>query len=193
MSTQAAGAAPGRPRPDKRADDRFAEALAYTRQLHATAARMTRNPADAEDLVQETYTRAYASFHQFSEGTNLRAWLNRIMTNAFISGYRKRLREPALPTPGLEDWQLARVQSHTSSGMRSAEDLALDHMPDASLTAALRRLPEEFRIAVYLADVEGFGYREIAALMGCPVGTVMSRLHRGRGRLRELLLQPAAG
>jgi RNA polymerase sigma-70 factor, ECF subfamily len=193
MSTQAAEAAPGRPRPDKRADDRFAEALAYTRQLHATAARMTRNPADAEDLVQETYTRAYASFHQFSEGTNLRAWLNRIMTNAFISGYRKRRREPALPTPGLEDWQLARVQSHTSSGMRSAEDLALDHMPDATLTAALRRLPEEFRIAVYLADVEGFGYREIAALMGCPVGTVMSRLHRGRGRLRELLLQPAAG
>jgi RNA polymerase sigma-70 factor, ECF subfamily len=191
MSSEATEAAPGRPRPDRRADDRFAEALAYTRQLHAMAARMTRNPADAEDLVQETYTRAYASFHQFSEGTNLRAWLNRILTNAFISGYRKRRREPVLPTAGLDDWQLARAQSHTSSGMRSAEDLALDHMPDASLTAALRQLPDEFRVAVYLADVEGLGYREIAAIMGCPVGTVMSRLHRGRGRLREMLLRAA--
>jgi RNA polymerase sigma-70 factor, ECF subfamily len=191
MSTHATEAASQEPRPGKPADDRFAEALAYTRQLHSMAARMTRNHADAEDLVQETYTRAYASFHQFSEGTNLRAWLNRILTNAFISGYRKRRREPALPTAGLEDWQLARVQSHSSSGMRSAEDLALDHMPDASLTGALRDLPDEFRVAVYLADVEGFGYREIAAIMGCPVGTVMSRLHRGRGRLRELLLRAA--
>jgi RNA polymerase sigma-70 factor (ECF subfamily) len=177
---------------DERAHEHFAEALAYTRQLHAMAARMTRNPADAEDLVQETYTRAYASFHQFSEGTNLRAWLNRILTNAFISGYRKRRREPALPSAGIEDWQLARVQSHTSSGMRSAEDLALDHIPDASLTAALQRLPDEFRVAVYLADVEGLGYREIAGIMRCPVGTVMSRLHRGRGRLREMLPQAAA-
>jgi RNA polymerase sigma-70 factor, ECF subfamily len=183
--------APERPGPDERAHERFAEALAYARQLHAKAARMTRNPADAEDLVQETYARAYASFHQFSEGTNLRAWLNRILTNAFISGYRKRRREPALPSAGIEDWQLAQVQSHTSSGMRSAEDLALDHMPDASLTAAFERLPDEFRVAVYLADVEGFGYREIAGIMRCPVGTVMSRLHRGRGRLRELLLQAA--
>jgi RNA polymerase sigma-70 factor, ECF subfamily len=191
MSTQATQAAPGRPGPDERADDRFAEALAYTRHLHTMAIRMTRNPADAEDLVQETYTRAYASFHQFAEGTNLRAWLNRILTNAFISGYRKRRREPALPSAGLDDWQLARVQSHSSSGMRSAEDLALDHMPDVSLTTALRRLPEEFRVAVYLADVEGFGYREIAGIMRCPVGTVMSRLHRGRGRLREQLLQAA--
>jgi RNA polymerase sigma-70 factor (ECF subfamily) len=176
---------------DERAHEHFAEALAYTRQLHAMAARMTRNPADAEDLVQETYARAYASFHQFSEGTNLRAWLNRILTNAFISGYRKRRREPALPSAGIEDWQLARVQSHTSSGLRTAEDLALDHMPDASLTAALQRLPDEFRVAVYLADVEGLGYREIAGIMRCPVGTVMSRLHRGRGRLREMLLQAA--
>jgi RNA polymerase sigma-70 factor, ECF subfamily len=191
MSTQATQAAPGRPGGDERADDRFAEALAYTRQLHAMAVRMTRDPADAEDLVQETYTRAYASFHQFAEGTNLRAWLNRILTNAFISSYRKRRREPVLPSADIDDWQLARAQSHTSSRMRSAEDLALDHMPDASLTAALRQLPDEFRVAVYLADVEGFGYREIASFMRCPVGTVMSRLHRGRGRLRELLLQAA--
>ena len=191
MSTQTPEATPGRSRPDKRADDRFAEALGYTRQLHAMAVRMTHNPADAEDLVQETYARAYASFHQFSEGTNLRAWLNRILTNAFINGYRKRRREPALATAGLDDWQLARAQSLTSSGMRSAEDLALDHIPDAGLTAALRQLPDEFRVAVYLADVEGFGYREIARIMRCPVGTVMSRLHRGRGRLRKLLLQAA--
>jgi RNA polymerase sigma-70 factor, ECF subfamily len=165
----------------------FAEALGYMRQLHAKAARMTRNHCDAEDLVQETYARAFASFHQFKEGTNLRAWLNRILTNTFISSYRKRQREPVLTTAGLEDWQLARIQSHTTVGLRSAEELALDHMPDTRLTDALRRLPAEFRTAVYLADVEGFGYREIADLMHCPIGTVMSRLHRGRGRLRELL------
>jgi RNA polymerase sigma-70 factor (ECF subfamily) len=190
MSTQATRE-PGSSGPDERADERFAEALGHTRHLYARAARMTRNPADAEDLVQETYARAYASFHQFSEGTNLRAWLTRILTNAFISSYRKRRRETALLSAGIDDWQLARAQSHTASGMRSAEDLALDHIPDATLTAALRQLPDEFRVAVYLADVEGFGYREIAAFMGCPVGTVMSRLHRGRGRLRELLLQAA--
>jgi RNA polymerase sigma-70 factor, ECF subfamily len=191
MSTQATLAARARPQRDADADERFAEALGYTRQLQAMASRMTRNHDDAEDLVQETYARAYASFHQFKEGTNLKAWLNRILTNAFISGYRKRQREPAVPAAGIEDWQLARAQSHTSSGMRSAEDLALDRMPDVRLTAALRQLPGEFRTAVYLADVEGFGYREIAAYMECPVGTVMSRLHRGRGRLRELLLRAA--
>jgi RNA polymerase sigma-70 factor, ECF subfamily len=189
MSTQATLAARERPGPDERAGDRFAEALGYTRQLQAMASRMTRNPADAEDLVQETYARAFASFHQFREGTNLRAWLSRILTNAFISTYRKRQREPAVLIAGLDDWQLARAQSHTSAGMRSAEDQALDRIPDARLTEAFRRLPEDFRTAVYLADVEGFGYREIAAFMRCPVGTVMSRLHRGRGRLRELLLQ----
>jgi len=188
VSTQATLAAPARPRRDERADELFAEALGYTRQLHAIASRMTRNHDDAEDLVQETYARAYASFHQFKEGTNLKAWLNRILTNTFISGYRKRQREPGQPCAAIEDWQLARAQSHTSTGMRSAEDLALDRMTDARLTAALRRLPGEFRTAVYLADVEGYGYQEIAAHMDCPVGTVMSRLHRGRGRLRELLL-----
>src|SRR6202034_152652 len=154
-----------------RADAQFDEALGYMRQLHAKAARMTRNHTDAEDLVQETYARAFASFHQFKEGTNLRAWLNRILTNTFISGYRKRQREPVLTTAGLEDWQLARTQSHTPGGMRSAEELALDHMPDTILTDALRQLPGDFRQAVYLADVEGFGYREIAQIMHCPIGT----------------------
>ncbi len=169
------------------AEARFAEALGYMRQLHAKASRMTRNHSDAEDLVQETYARAFASFHQFKEGTNLRAWLNRILTNTFISIYRKKQREPVLTTGGLEDWQLAWAQAHTTGGTPSAEDLALDHMPDARLTNALRQLPDDFRTAVYLADVEGFGYREIAQIMGSPIGTVMSRLHRGRGQLRELL------
>jgi RNA polymerase sigma-70 factor (ECF subfamily) len=171
-----------------RADDPFAPALAHMSQLQSAASRMTRNQADAEDLVQETYARAYASFHQFREGTNLRAWLNRILRNTFISSYRKRQREPAFAAADVDDWQLFRVQSHASPGMASAEELALAHLPDARLTKALRQLPEDFRVAVYLADVAGFGYREIAEIMGCPLGTVMSRLHRARGRLREQLV-----
>lgn len=174
-------------RPDQSTEARFAEALAHMRQLQVTASRMTRNQADAEDLVQETYARAYASFHQFQDGTNLRAWLNRILRNTFITSYRKRQRDPAVSTAGIEDWQLAQAQSRTSA-MASAEEMALGRMTDARLTASFRRLPEEFRLAVYLADVAGFGYRDIAAVMGCPVGTVMSRLHRGRARLREQLL-----
>jgi RNA polymerase sigma-70 factor (ECF subfamily) len=165
----------------------FSDALAYSRQLYLTASRMTRNHADAEDLVQETYAKAWASYHQFTEGTNLRAWLNRILTNAFLSGYRKRQREPQLTNAGVADWQLVQAQSHAPGGLRSAEDQALDHIPDAELTGALQQLPDTFRLAVYLADVEGFGYREIAAIMRCPIGTVMSRLHRGRSQLRELL------
>jgi RNA polymerase sigma-70 factor (ECF subfamily) len=176
-----------RPPADQSQEARFAEALGYMRQLHAMASRMTRNHADAEDLVQETYARAYASFHQFKEGTNLKAWLNRILTNTFISSYRRKQREPAVATAGLDDWQLARAQSHTAGGMRSAEELALDRITDTTVTKALRALPADFRMAVYLADVEGFGYREIAGIMRCPIGTVMSRLHRGRNRLRELL------
>ena len=178
-----------RAEPGQRADDQpFAEALAHRGQLHVAASRMTRNQADAEDLVQETYARAYASFHQFQEGTNVRAWLNRILRNTFINNYRKRQRQPAISTAGIDDWQLARAQSHGAAGWASAEELALQHIPDARLTMALRRLPEDFRVAVYLADVAGFGYREIAEIMGCPVGTVMSRLHRARGRLREQLV-----
>jgi RNA polymerase sigma-70 factor, ECF subfamily len=179
-----------RPPRDPGASTQFDEALGYMRQLHAKASRMTRNHSDAEDLVQETYARAFASFHQFKDGTNLRAWLNRILTNTFISSYRKRQREPVLTASRLEDWQLERAHSHSaqsSAAARSAEDLALDLMPDADVTDALRQLPEDFRMAVYLADVEGFNYREIAEIMHCPIGTVMSRLHRGRSRLRELL------
>ena len=173
--------------PDQSTQARFTEALGHMRQLQVTASRMTRNQADAEDLVQETYARAYASFHQFREGTNLRAWLNRILRNTFITSYRKRQREPVLSAAGVEDWQLDRAQSHTPA-TASAEEMALERMTDLRLAAAFRRLPGEFRLAVYLADVAGFGYRDIAAIMECPVGTVMSRLHRGRARLREQLV-----
>ncbi len=189
MITQQLGVATRPPR-DPAADAPFDQALGYMRQLQAKASRMTRNPADAEDLVQETYARAFASFHQFKEGTNLRAWLNRILTNTFISSYRKRQRGPVLTASGLEDWQLERAFSPSAqspAAARSAEELALDRVTDTAVTDALRGLPEDFRMTVYLADVEGFGYREIAEIMHCPIGTVMSRLHRGRGRLRDLL------
>jgi len=164
------------------------DALQYLDQLYAAAMRMTRNPADAEDVVQETFAKAYASFHQFTPGTNLKAWLYRILTNTYINSYRKKQREPQLSDgENVEDWQLARAESHTSSGLKSAETVALENLPDSDVKDALQQLAPDFRLAVFLADVEGFSYKEIAEIMGTPIGTVMSRLNRGRTQLRKLL------
>jgi RNA polymerase sigma-70 factor (ECF subfamily) len=157
-------------------------------QLYGAALRMTRNRADAEDLVQETYLRAYASFDSFQPGTNARMWLYRILTNTHIDGHRRRQRRPVrAATQEITDRQLARAAAHMSTGLRSAEVEALDRLPDTHIRAALESLPVQLRMAVYLADVEGFACKEIAEIMGCPVGTVTSRLHRGRGRLRRSL------
>jgi RNA polymerase sigma-70 factor, ECF subfamily len=164
------------------------QALQYMDQLYAAALRMTRNPADAQDLVQETFVKAFAAFTQFEQGTNLKAWLYRILTNTFINTYRKKQREPYQGTiDELEDWQLGGAESTTARASRSAEAEAIDHLPDSAVKDALQAIPEDFRMAVYFADVEGFSYQEIADIMKTPIGTVMSRLHRGRRMLRDLL------
>jgi RNA polymerase sigma-70 factor (ECF subfamily) len=171
----------------------FAEqAMEFMPSLYTAALRMTRNPADAEDLVQETYLKAYRAFHTFQQGTNLKAWLYRILTNTFINSYRAKKRKPELTEiEDVEDLYLY----HRLGGLeaaaagRSAEDEVLDRFTDADVKAAIESLPENFRMAVLLADVEGFSYKEIAEILDIPIGTVMSRLHRGRRALQKALFE----
>ncbi|MFC3399155.1 sigma-70 family RNA polymerase sigma factor [Microbacterium amylolyticum] len=169
------------------------QALPFMDQLYGAAMRMTRNPSDAADLVQDTFVKAFASWSSFTQGTNLKAWLYRILTNTYINGYRKKQREPYQSAiDDLEDWQLGGAESTTATSRRSAEAEAIDHMPSSAVKDALQDLPDDFRMVVYLADVEGFAYQEIADIMKSPIGTVMSRLHRGRRLLREKLRGYAA-
>ena len=163
------------------------DALVFTSQLYGAALRYTKNTHDAQDLVQDTYAKAFTSFHQFEPGTNLKAWLYRILTTTFINNYRKDKRRPQISAGEVEDWQIADASSHTSDQGKSAEDEALEGIADKDVKEALSAMPEEFRIAVYLSDVEGFSYKEIAEITNVPTGTVMSRLHRGRKLLRTSL------
>ncbi len=162
----------------------------FVDQLYAAALRMTRNPADAEDLLQETFVRAYRGFPNFTDGTNLRAWLYRILTNTFINTYRARQRRPEqTELDDVEELYLYRRIGglEAASLGRSAEDVLMDRITESDVTDALDALPEQFRMAVLLADVEGFSYKEIADILEVPIGTVMSRLHRGRRALQRSL------
>jgi RNA polymerase sigma-70 factor (ECF subfamily) len=160
--------------------------------LYAAALRMTRNPADAEDLVQDTYLRAFRGFSGFKEGTNLKAWLYRILTNSFINTYRKKQRQPqTVEGPDdIDEWYLFDKLGGRNVEL-SAETEVLDKIPDEAVKGALESLPENFRLPVLLADVEGFSYKEIAEIMDTPIGTVMSRLHRGRKALQKALWDTA--
>ena len=165
------------------------EAMQYAPQLYSAALRMTRSNADAEDLVQETYLRAYRSFATFAEGTNLRAWLFRILTNTFINSYRAKQRRPQESELGdVEDLYLYKRISNVDVAARSAEDTLFELFTDDEVKAALENLPESFRLPVLLADVEEFSYKEIAEMLDIPIGTVMSRLHRGRKAMQKALI-----
>ena len=174
------GAEPAMGTPGQRAERFERDALPYLSRMYSAALRMTCNAADAEDLVQETFAQAYASFHQFQPGAHLRAWLHRMLVNAFIHSCRRRLREPPhLATELVDDGQLARAQPLHRLRPEIAQAEALERLPDPDIKRALRQQPEDFRVAVYLADVEGFGYKEIAEITGSLSGTVTSRLHCG--------------
>jgi RNA polymerase sigma-70 factor (TIGR02947 family) len=162
--------------------------------LYRQALRMTSNRADAEDLVQETILNAYGGLHAFEPGTNLKAWLRRIMTNTYIDSYRRKKRSPAThPNGGITDRQLVTGAPRTPGVLRSAEDQALESLPDPYLKAAMMVLPEQFRITVYFADIAGYSYKEIAAMTDTRQGTVSSRLNRGRKQLRDLLFDSPVG
>ena len=164
------------------------QALPLMPQLYGAALRWTRNPSDAEDLVQETFAKAFMAWEKFQQGTNLKAWLFRIMTNTHINLYNKRNKDQAKTAlDDLEDWQIGQGESVTSTAVRSAEAVALDNLPASVIKDAMNEIPEEFRMVVYYAVVEGLPYAEIAEVMETPVGTVMSRLHRGKKLLRNLL------
>jgi RNA polymerase sigma-70 factor (ECF subfamily) len=179
---------------DIEAQERFErDALPLLDSLYGAALRMTRNPADAEDLVQETMLRAYRAFDRFEPGTNLKAWLFRIMTNAYINTYRKKQREPMkVSQDEVEDFDLYReLKDHDPSLSETPETIVLDSLVDSDITEAIDDLPEQFRLAVVLSDVEDFSYAEIAEIMDVPLGTVMSRLHRGRKALQKRLWELA--
>jgi len=186
--------------PDKQRSDKELQiksfedqALPLMPQLYGAALRWTRNPSDAEDLVQETFAKAFSAWARFEQGTNLKAWLFRIMTNTHINLYNKRAKDQAKTAlDDLEDWQIGSGESVTSTRTRSAENEAIDNLPANAIRTALAQIPTEFRMVVYYAVVEGLPYAEIAKVMGTPVGTVMSRLHRGKKMLRELLSDYAA-
>lgn len=173
--------------------ERFNRAVEeYMQPLYGNALRLTGNPHDAADLVQATFERAFKAFHQYQPGTNLKAWLFKIQSNTFINDYRKKQRQPRIAdSEQVEDWQMHRAESHASKGLRSAETEVLESLPEQAIITALDQLSDEYRQAVLLADVEGLRYKEIAEIMGTPVGTVMSRLHRGRRQLRGLLEEHA--
>ena len=169
------------------------DALPLLDSLYGAALRMTRNPADAEDLVQETMLRAYRAFDRFEAGTNLKAWLFRIMTNAYINTYRKRQREPRkVSSDEVEEFDLYReLKNHDPQFSATPETIVLDSLVDSDITEAIEDLPEQFRLAVVLSDIEGFSYAEMAEIMDVPMGTVMSRLHRGRKALQKRLWELA--
>ena len=182
--------------PNKASEDKIRDfeqqAIPLMPQLYGAALRWTRNPSDAEDLVQEAMAKAFVAWAQYQQGTNLKAWLYRIMTNTHINSYNKKAKDPSKGgLDDLEDWQLGYAKSLTATTSRSAELEALDNLPSEVIRKSLLDIPEEFRMVVYYAVVDGLPYAEIAEVMGTPVGTVMSRLHRGKKLLRVLLAEYA--